>query len=171
MIHPVDIALTYEGVREVGGPNRGPEVDRFLRTVGRKPGHPWCAAFVSTCVLEAYQQNYNLAGNVGPIDERSLPIPLTAGVMNMWSLTPIARRTIPKPGVVFIIDNGINPKTGARIGHCGFVTALDGTRVKTIEANTNVGGSREGDGVYQRTRWVADLHGFIDVSPKGGTNA
>ena len=173
MIRPVDIALRYEGVREVGGPNRGPDVERFLRTVRKPPGLAWCAAFVSTCVLEAWQENYNAAGNAGPIDEKSLPIQLTAGVMVLWTATPRARRCPPKPGAIFIINNGLNAKTGARMGHTGFVVSLDGKRVNTIEGNTNAAGSREGDGVYRRSRLIADLAGFIDVNPKdeGAYNA
>ena len=165
MIRPVDIALSYEGVREEGGPNRGTEVERFLRTVGKPWGLPWCAAFVCTCVLEAYQANYNEAGNVGPIDPKSLPIPLTSGVMALWMLTPIKRRTSPRAGAAFIIDKGVNPRTGARMGHTGFVVSVEGNRVHTIEGNTDKGGSREGDGVYKRARWISDILGFIDVEP------
>lgn len=169
MIRPVDVALRYEGVREVGGPNRGPEIDRWLRMVGKDPARgawAWCAAFVCGCTYDAYQENFNAAGNVGPFDPKLLPIPMTAGVHMLWGQTPIERRTIPKAGAVFIIDKGVSPKTGQRIGHTGFVVAVDGSRIHTIEGNTDGGGSRDGDGVYKRIRWISDIKGFLDVSAR-----
>jgi len=164
MIRPVDIALKYEGIREVGGANRGPEVERFLRTVKKPPGLAWCAAFVCTCVLEAYQRNYNDAGNVGPIPEKTLPIPLTAGVMALWALAPVNRRTGPRPGAIFIIDKGLG-SSGARIGHTGFVVSVEGQHILTIEGNTSMAGSRDGDGVYRGKRRLGTILGFLDVSP------
>jgi len=164
MIRPVDVALGYEGVREVGGPNRGPEVERFLNVVRKPPGLAWCAAFVCTCVLEAYQRNFNEAGNVGPIAETALPIPLTSGVMALWMMTPKRRRTVPTPGAVFIIDKGLS-STGARIGHTGFVVAVEGQHILTIEGNTSTAGSRDGDGVYRGKRRIGTILGFLDVAP------
>jgi hypothetical protein len=35
------------GIAEIGGQNRGPDVEMFLRSVGLPPGQPWCAAYVS----------------------------------------------------------------------------------------------------------------------------
>ena len=40
-------------VREVGGMNRGPDVETYQKTVGLSPGSPWCAAFVAYGVKEA----------------------------------------------------------------------------------------------------------------------
>jgi hypothetical protein len=87
------------------------------------------------------------------------PAPKTAGVLRSWRLAqgkPSARiltkadvardPTSVEPGMVFYID------TGGGTGHAGFVTTVIGGRLTTIEGNTNEGGSREGIGVFTRTR-------------------
>lgn len=35
------------------GSNRGVHVEKYLATVGVKPGNPWCAAFASWCMVKA----------------------------------------------------------------------------------------------------------------------
>ena len=59
-----------------------------------------------------------------------------------------ARRdpSIVVPGMVFFIDTG-----GSR-GHVGLVAANVNGALETIEGNTNDGGSREGIGVFRRSR-------------------
>jgi hypothetical protein len=60
------------------------------------------------------------------------------------------------PGAVFCISSG-NGK-----GHCGFVESVGSGRIKTIEGNTTAAGSREGDGVYRRTRAISSITlGFL----------
>jgi hypothetical protein len=63
----------------------------------------------------------------------------------------------PEPGDVFVIDHGHG------LGHVGFVESFrpDGLLV-TVEGNTNPEGSREGDGVYRRTRRREEVNrGFL----------
>ncbi len=45
----VDSALgeLRRGVHEEGGDNRGPDVERYLRTAGAEPGQMWCGAFAA----------------------------------------------------------------------------------------------------------------------------
>lgn len=158
---PVQVALTQVGIRESGGRNRGPEVDKYLRCVGLKPergAYAWCAAFVCWSVAEAYQRDHWARGLTG---SAMLPIRMTAGVFVLWA--EIARRCKAKPGAVFIIDHGMNPEKTFRRGHTGFVVNVVGDEILTVEGNTNPGGSREGDGVYARRRKIADMMGFIDV--------
>ena len=45
-----------------------------------------------------------------------------------------------------------------RIAHVGFVDQWDGTWLITVEGNTNVSGSREGDGVYRKRRLVKSIY-------------
>ncbi len=45
-----------------------------------------------------------------------------------------------------------------RIAHVGFVLEDRGVLVKTIEGNTNVEGSRDGDGVYRKMRYRKQLN-------------
>ncbi len=57
---------------------------------------------------------------------------------------------LPQPGDVF----GLFFPEKARIAHVGFVDQWDGTWMISVEGNTNVSGSREGDGVYRKRRLV-----------------
>lgn len=170
LVRPVDVALSYEGVRESGGRNRGPEVDRFLKIVGLDAskggvaGYPWCCAFLSTCILEAHQQSWNEAGNTGPFDKKSLPLKLSAGVFEFWNKAP-ANRKLKEPveGCAFVIDYGMNKAKTARLGHIGFVVSIDGDEIHTIEGNSNLEGSREGVAVVTHVRKISDCYGFVNV--------
>src|ERR1700759_1193398 len=107
------IAASQIGVFEHPlGSNRGPEVDRYLRTAGGAPGQAWCMAFVQWCVertfypakSKLYKSPGVLAVWNNTVPRAKIPI---AGVRNGQSLL--------KPGLVFIIDHGNGH------GHCGFV--------------------------------------------------
>jgi hypothetical protein len=163
----VDVALTQVGVREQGGRNRGPEVDEYIRAVGLDPtkgSYPWCAAFVSWCVAQAANHNQIASGRAGP---PALPIELSAGVFDMLRRNTRLKRERPQPGYAFVLDYGVreNPDGSKhRPGHIGFVIqAMPNGTLETVEGNTNAAGSREGDGVYVRTRKVKDIYCYLDV--------
>jgi hypothetical protein len=155
----VKLAGGEVGVRESGGPNRGPRVDEYLRNVGLDPtrgSYSWCASFVYFCFNRAAQ-------NLGIRN----PCVKTAGVMNHWRLAPAWARVTAqdlagspsavRPGAIFVIDHGQGK------GHTGLVERVSPGSLHTIEGNTNTAGSREGDGVYRRIRPLASiLPGFID---------
>jgi len=133
------IAQSQLGVRERTGNNDGQAVEQYLNYVGFKIGAPWCAAFVSWVFGSAGCEQPNTA----------------------WSpaLFPLQKQTTEvKPATVF----GIYFPSLKRIAHCGFVERLDGHWVITIEGNTNVAGSREGDGVYRKRRLVNTIRYFAD---------
>ncbi|HEY4187789.1 MAG TPA: peptidoglycan-binding protein [Polyangia bacterium] len=152
-------AATQLGVRETPGkPNRGPQVDEYVRSVGLDPagGYSWCQAFVYWCFVQA-------SAALGAAN----PCVRTAGVLDHWAKSPLGARVyaqaafddpgLVRPGAIFIIDHG-----GGR-GHTGLVTQVVSGAVTTIEGNTNQAGSREGDGVYTHTRSIASINvGFID---------
>jgi hypothetical protein len=144
------VAAGQIGVRETSR-NGGPEVDAYLSLVGLPPGFAWCAAFVHWC--------FNVAAASLHVQN---PCPRTAGALALWSKAPpVALRTAKlediHPGDVFVIDHGHG------LGHVGFVEADNGDgTLTTVEGNTNPGGSREGDGVYRRTRRRAEINrGFL----------
>jgi hypothetical protein len=153
------VAISQDGVREAGGPNRGPQVDQYLQRVGKDPtkgAYSWCAAFVYWCFDEAAKA-LSVAN----------PVVKTAGVLDHWAKSPTEARVYAKaafddpslirPGAIFIIDHGSGK------GHTGIVTKVLSGEIATIEGNTNSRGSREGDGVYQKTRTIASINvGFID---------
>jgi hypothetical protein len=125
----IGIAEKELGVRELTGKNDGPRVEIYLRYVGLKKGHAWCAAFLSWV--------YGQAGYALP--------------KSAWSpeLFPARRlRKDPAPALVL----GIYFPALKRIAHVGLVTELQHDWVHSIEGNTNPEGSREGEGVYRRLR-------------------
>lgn len=139
------IAGAEIGVREATGNNDGKRVEDYLATVGLPKGHPYCAAFISWVFKEAgYDQ------------------PRTG-----WSpaLFPASRSVkTPVPGNVF----GIYFPSFKRIAHCGFVASVKGNWIGTIEANTNLSGSRDGEGVHRRMRHARTIYRYADWTRKGG---
>ena len=157
----LEIAAYRVGVRERGGKNRGPEVDRWVKGVGLDPtgSHSWCVAFVYSCVQAACEEL-----------EMLNPLPRTGGVQKLWERTNLALKSRSQfgPGCIFLMDKGHGK------GHVGFIerVADDGLSFTSIEGNTNPGGSRDGDGVYRRARGLDEITiGFINVGlADGGTN-
>lgn len=142
---PLEWAFSQLGVKEQGAPNRGPQVNKYLRSVGLDPdnapdgGYPWCAAFVHWCHQQA-----------------GAWFPKTASVRRLADLGNNHRVQSPLPGDVFVHDAG-----GGR-GHCGFVVReLFNGDLETIEGNTNGLGSREGNMVAIRQRHRDYCHGFL----------
>ena len=147
----IDIALTQVGVRE-HGKNRGPSVDLYLRSVGLDPAtdsYPWCASFVHWCFQQA-------AAGIGAPN----PCPKTAGAIKMFLRAEDHQKAqVPTVGSIFVISHGQGK------GHCGLVTRVMAGEIETIEGNTSLAGSREGDGVYARRRNAMDVNvGFVDLS-------
>jgi peptidoglycan hydrolase-like protein with peptidoglycan-binding domain len=165
----IEFARTQIGVREKPlGSNRGPEVDRYIQSVGLNPaGNPpggffWCVAFTFFC--------YQTAAKKLGIDNPHIK---TAGVLDHWQnagtksdvvripkAKAVANPGLVKPGSLFIIDHG------GGLGHSGLVTEVANGRLKTVEGNTNDNGSNNGIGVFERDRRkIADINkGFIDYS-------
>jgi hypothetical protein len=133
----VAIAKKEVGVQEYNE-NSSPRIDQYNTYVGFKKV-PWCASFVSWVFWQAgYSQ------------------PKTA-----WSpaLFPAERLTKnPVSGTVM----GIYFDHLKRIGHCGIVADIKGDLVICVEGNTNVNGSREGDGVYMRIRHKRSIYSYAD---------
>lgn len=155
----LDTALAYVGTVERGGNNRGPRVERFLRSVGLGPGNPWCAAYVSY-VLDA-------AGVRAPLDGRRRVIRsgLAARFITARSIraSEALRGVKPVPsGAVLIWRKGNGP-----YGHAGFVVTWGGASGETVEGNTSsgrAGSQRDGDGVWRRQRRITPGRYFRIVS-------
>ena len=131
-----EIYTSQIGVKEVGE-NRGPMVNKYLKSVGLGPGYYWCAAFVRWS-----------------FDSAKIKTTITA-----WSPTAENKKHFiyknrilleePKPGdvVCFYYENL------GRIGHTGFYDSrLNQSIYKSVEGNTSEGGSRNGDGIYIKYR-------------------
>ena len=138
-------------VKETTGANDGPWIEAMQRVTGNKAGDPWCASFVAFCLGIAFKGKS--------------PLPATASCDALLVFARKSGRLIPltdvEPGDVFLVM-AAGSDTDAI--HTGFVTAVHPaeTGVDTIEGNTNPGGSRDGWGVFQRSRPVDRLR-FIRV--------
>lgn len=151
----ITLARTYLTVRETGGHNRSPDIDRWNRYVGAPLGSSYCASFVS----------FNLG-------QSRVKFPATRTAWARGFLLPgqsvsardaLNGKYLPKPGdiVVWTRPGG---------GHVGFVkqaarspTPGQSPLLYTIEANTSSGSSgsqANGDGVYERTRKIQPFAKF-----------
>jgi hypothetical protein len=144
----VSIALTQVGVREERR-NRGKVIDGYNRDIGHDPekADPWCAIFVCAMFRRAADQ----------LGIRC-PVPLTAGCWTLDERSPASVRTKqPTAGAIFLLK-------GHR--HTGLVVEVPpgGTTLRTVEGNTDPGGSREGDGVYDRARRIEEIELYLDYS-------
>jgi len=135
----VEIAAHELGTREKTRQNDGLKVEAYLACVQLQKGQPYCAAFVSWVYAR-----------------EGLPEPRSG-----WSpaLFPASRLTrAAAPGNVL----GIYFAALKRIAHVGLIMRQDGEWVTSIEANTNVSGSREGDGVYKKRRHLKTIYRIAD---------
>lgn len=141
-MNPVDLVLrvaaaTEGAVESPPNSNAGPYVERVLKRTGLGKGHPWCAAWVADVGRLALGADW--------------PLPMTASCYHLGehARTKGALVTTPDAGDVFLVYF----PTLKRFAHTGLVTEVlaDGS-VRTIEGNTNDGGSRDGWGVFRRTR-------------------
>lgn len=141
----LQIAITQIGVQEIPkNSNAGPDVEKYLKSVGLGKGFSWCMAFVYWCSQEA--SNKLAIANT---------LQKTGGVLAMWNARPSLRVKVPQPGDIMILTYGKG------LGHTGIVEKIVGTDVHTIEGNTNDEGSREGYEVCRRVRKMSMIKGFL----------
>lgn len=171
----VEIALKEVGVREVPiNSNRGPRVEDFQKYVGAwLVGGAWCAAFVSWVFGQAFVDQKNPAGKQ------------SSAIMGFWTrnakhehfirFTPkdvMSGKHKIEPGDMFVmcsdplkVPQVQGGTVKAHTGHVGFCTGemITTKKFATVEGNTNEAGSREGGGVYARSRTLdeAKLVGFV----------
>lgn len=139
------IAKSQIGVHEATGNNDGLEVEGYLNYTSNKKGEPWCASFVSW-----------VFGKAGFNQPKSA-----------WSPALFPKdKQVQDPAVARVF--GIYFSKLKRIAHCGIISKVSGNWIYTIEGNTNVAGSREGDGVYQRIRHKRSIKFYAEwLSGKG----
>ncbi len=151
----LDTLKRYEGIREIGGNNRGPGPKAFLASVGLSQGYAYCAAF-------AY---YTFERTCRAIQAAPIALARTAGARQMLHLTArngilVSSTRAGEAGQLMVFQ-----KPGTAWGHVAVVLANcgDGTLL-TIEANTGPDGGRDGDGVYRKRR---PLRGYASLRTEG----
>ena len=140
--HTLEIAHRQIGVREEPpGSNRGDDVERYLRTIGLSGGYAWCAAMV-------YSDAHDAAVDLNQTN----PLPRTGYCPELERYARINKilKTSPEVGDVFLSYG--SPEGYRRASHTGHVIEVRRRSFVTIEGNTNLGGSREGIGVFKRER-------------------
>lgn len=146
-------------VREVGGMNRGQRVEEYQRTVGLRPGDPWCAAFVAWCVMKSRQLDKPPTWCSGSAITTWQKGARRAGLDASTTPNFADFKSKVKPGWVWVRAKDPKGATDAARGlwvqgHCGIVVDVDSAGFYTVEGNTNAAGSRDGDGVYRKLhRW------------------
>lgn len=146
----IQVAKGEIGKQEIPkGSNWGPEVKKYLNSVGINEPASWCMAFVYWCTATAAQA---LSVNN--------PLYKTGGVMNQWYNAHPNNKILehPQAGDIFIMEFAHG------LGHTGIVETIEGPYINTIEGNTNEDGSREGYEVARRKRFVSSIHGFIRLT-------
>lgn len=146
----IRIARAEVGVREEGGNNRGPRVQQYQNGASWLPGTgwAWCAAFVCW-VFDRLAEKF------------TLPFSTPEGAGAFWfedwarqqELTVLSGRAKVRRGDLVIYS----------FSHIGIASSDEGAdgRFKCIEGNTNDGGSREGDGVYEKLRPKSQVRSII----------
>ena len=128
--------------------NAGPEVERFLSSVGLARGNPYCAAFVSFTLTKQ-------DGTMHPVLRPTIRSGLASKFITRRSIKAshvLQGTKTPEPGDIIIWRKG-----NTIFGHAGIVLEWKGACGKTIEANTSSGvyGSQaDGDGVWIRERCI-----------------
>ncbi|MBB5436911.1 hypothetical protein HDC92_000575 [Pedobacter sp. AK017] len=82
--------------------------------------------------------------------------PRTAWSPGLFPASRLVRNGLP--GMLI----GIYFPSLKRLGHCGMIERVQGSLVFSIEGNTNVNGSREGDAVMRKARHKRSIAKYSD---------
>lgn len=153
----VRIAQAEVGVEEVNGTNCGVRVNEYKAATwlpADKPW-PWCAAFVCWVVWAAIK-------TCGVRETKGFKRPRTAGAWNFenWSRAQDDTTWTKKPAGNDILPGDIVIFTFSHIGIADTAPDSQGY-IRTVEGNTDTSGSREGGGVYVKTRHISKIRSRI----------
>lgn len=159
-------AKRYVGFQEKPG-NKGwydKAFEKGMRLIGFQTGHAWCAYFTEKVWFDSFTALKDTDHLEGLEKLFSGSTQKTfSNIKKHGEEYGFGIHYVPQPGDVVIWYNA--KKTWQ--GHAAIVLAvLDNDKIITIEGNTNGAGSREGDGVFQKTRNIKrngdlKLKGFI----------
>jgi len=145
----VEVAKAAEArnIREHGH-NRGATVRMIQNHAGLGAGQPWCVAFCWAVVDLAYF----LEQEFPPVVSKGAKASCTALVN--WASQHgclVERCSEVAPGDLIVLK-----RDDGKYFHIGICVSTPDTtgRINTIEGNTNVAGSAEGDGIYDKQRSV-----------------
>lgn len=156
------IAAAEVGVyEEPKNSNRGPRVDQYKAAtwLDSKQAWPWCAAFVCWVIREAMNKR-------GIKETKTFKRPRTAGAWDFinWSLAQDDTTTTHRAPKAKDIKAG--DIVAFKFSHIGIAEcACDRSgNFSTIEGNTDAAGSREGGGVYRKSRNISQVKARIRIN-------
>ena len=157
----IETAIKYVGQREKP-PNVGfidSKFQELMEIVGWNPSYAWCALFAELVWKESYSKYDSTI--INELDELfsagSVQTFLNFSHNKSWEIN-----NKPIPGSLVTWQNYKNNKP-LWTGHTGIVIQVDEQNgiMETVEGNTNDSGSREGEGVYLKTRsWLNQSDNF-----------
>ena len=151
----LDTAKSYIGTKEKTNHNDGPVVEKFLKSVGRKKGDSWCAAFVSYCLQAAKVLYPRIHSGLARSFKLKNSLKAKDVLIGKYKILP---------GTIIIWEKG-----STVFGHVGFVEKWDEKSGITIEGNTcsdrtylpiskihpvDKPNEYKGDGVYRKNRSI-----------------
>ena len=142
---------TQLNIRELTGKNDGPQVEAFLRSVNRKKGDAWCAAYASYNLQYLAKRGYKVEY-------------IVSGWSPSWANNKFVIWKKGKPLVPFTMGDvfSIYFASQKRAAHVGFIYEDKGNTVITQEGNTsddNYGqATREGNKVARKRRLKSQLY-------------
>lgn len=142
---------TQLNIRELTGKNDGPQVEAFLRSVNRKKGDAWCAAYTSYNLQYLAKRGYKVEY-------------IVSGWSPSWANNKFVIWKKGKPLVPFTMGDvfSIYFANLKRPAHVGFIYEDKGNTVITQEGNTsddNYGqATREGNKVARKRRLKSQLY-------------
>lgn len=157
------IAASQVGVRESGN-NSGEAVRKYQDATNLEiKGFAWCAAFVDWCIAAWLKDAEVIAWlglKVRTPEEWRPKTALAYGFLG-WAKD--------RPNTTEVLMPSARAQAGDIVmytfSHVGIVISDNGKTLQTVEGNTNGEGSREGDGVYFKTRAKSLVKRYVRISP------
>jgi hypothetical protein len=158
----IRIAKAEVGTREVGNTNCGIRVNEYKAATWLNPkkGWPWCAAFVCWVIREAMASS-------GTKQTKTFKRPRTAAAWDFenWSIEQDSTTWMRRPHGNDIMAGDLVIFTFSHIGIAVSSPDKNGN-VTVAEGNTDSAGSREGGGVYLKTRKLTQIRSRIRFNLK-----
>jgi hypothetical protein len=128
-------------------PNWSPRIEEYLQTVGISAAEMWCAAAVSTWIVEGEE----VIGMTGPVipsaGAKALGVQFEQA--DRWMAPWSALRDDIKPGMIAVFDRSIPGKQWR--GHVGIVSMAGPDFFLSIEGNSGPKGDRVAENHHSRS--------------------
>jgi hypothetical protein len=154
----ISVARGEVGVRETSK-NQGPGIAKYWAATSYRSGYnerqPWCAAFVCWCIQQS-----------GLFSEQDRPKTAAAyrgGGFEAWARSKYPAAVLSmRPTQIRAGDLVIY--SFSHIGIASTNSDISGN-FRCIEGNTNAQGSREGNGVWEKSRNMSSVRSAVTISP------